>query len=62
MRGTPRKAASGPRALNPHTSPFAGDPVLAIGAEFAAETAVYDFLDDWAEVQRAVADLGQQIP
>jgi outer membrane protein TolC len=30
----------------------------ALTAEFAAETAVYDFLEDWAEVQRSVADLG----
>ena len=30
----------------------------ALTAEFAAETAVYDFLKDWAEVQRSVADLG----
>ena len=29
----------------------------ALTAEFAAETAVYDFLDDWAEVQRSIADL-----
>jgi hypothetical protein len=28
----------------------------------AAETAIYDFLDDWAEVRRAVADLGLQDP
>ena len=57
MLGMPRKAGVGPRGLNPHFSPFVGDPVLAIGVEFAAETAVYDFLDDWAEVKRAVADL-----
>lgn len=30
----------------------------ALTAEFAAETAVYEFLDDWAEVQRSIADLG----
>jgi outer membrane protein TolC len=30
----------------------------ALTAEFAAETAVHDFLKDWAEVQRSVADLG----
>lgn len=30
----------------------------ALTAELAAETAVYDFLDDWAEVRRSVADLG----
>jgi len=30
----------------------------ALTAEFAAETAVYVFLEDWAEVQRSVADLG----
>lgn len=29
----------------------------ALSAELAAETSVYDFLDDWAEVQRSVAGL-----
>jgi len=29
----------------------------SLAADLAAETAVYDFLDDWAEVQRAVAGL-----
>ncbi len=29
----------------------------ALTSELAAETAVYDFLDDWAEVQRSVAGL-----
>ena len=29
-------------------------------AEFAAVTAVYDFLNDWAEVRRSVADLGRE--
>lgn len=29
----------------------------ALTAELAASTSVYDFLDDWAEVQRSVADL-----
>lgn len=29
----------------------------ALTAELAAETSVYDFLDDWAEVQRSVAGL-----
>jgi outer membrane protein TolC len=30
----------------------------ALTAEFAAETAVYDFLDDWAEVRRGIGQLG----
>jgi outer membrane protein TolC len=30
----------------------------ALTAEFAAETAVYEFLDDWAEVRRSVGELG----
>ena len=30
----------------------------ALTAGFVAETAVYVFLDDWAEVQRSIADLG----
>jgi len=29
----------------------------ALTSEFAAETAIYNFLDDWAEVQRSVAGL-----
>ena len=35
---------------------------IALTAELAAETSVYDFLDDWAEVRRSVAGLGQQLP
>ena len=29
----------------------------ALTAEFAAETSVYDFLDDWAEVRRSIGEL-----
>jgi outer membrane protein TolC len=34
----------------------------ALSSELAAETAVYNFLDDWAEVQRSVAGLTTAYP
>ncbi len=34
----------------------------ALASELAAETAVYNFLDDWAEVQRSVAGLNVAQP